>query len=52
MMASFSPHTISVGMWAARYRRSMALTDCPPGSITPRMVVTKAWRFSGWVRDR
>ena len=35
MMVSLSPQTINVGMWAARYSRSMALTVWPPGSITP-----------------
>ncbi len=29
----------------------MALTDCPPGSITARMVRTKACRFSASVSD-
>ena len=50
-VVSSSPHTMRVGTAAARYRRSMALTVCPPGSITPRMVRTKAYRFSESVSE-
>ena len=42
MIESRSPHTISVGSTAARWRRSRALTRWPEGSITERTVCRNA----------
>ena len=44
MIESRSPHTISVGRTAARWRRSRALTRWPEGSITERTVCRNASR--------